>query len=80
MVWIGGPRRDPGDRLGRGRRGLYLHDPPPGYHPSRPRMSLKQRQRKARLDWVLEHVLAVILIPSAVAVAVIIVLMIAGYR
>lgn len=33
MVWIGGPRRDPADRLGRGRRGLYLHDPPPGYHP-----------------------------------------------
>jgi hypothetical protein len=80
MVWIGGPRRDPGDRLGRGRRGLYLHDPPPGYHPPQPRMSLKDRQRKARLDWILEHILAVILIPLAVAVAVIIVLMIAGYR
>jgi hypothetical protein len=35
MVWIGGPRR---------RRGLYLHDPPPGYHPPRPRMPLKDRQ------------------------------------
>ena len=80
MVWIGGPRRDPGDRLGRGRRGLYLHDPPPGYHPPQPRMSLKDRQRKARQDWILEHILAVILIPLAVAVAVIIVLMIAGYR
>jgi hypothetical protein len=80
MVWIGGPRRDPGDRLGRGRRGLYLHDPPPGYHPPQPRMSLKDRQRRARLDWILEHILAVILIPLAVAVAVIIVLMIAGYR
>lgn len=80
MVWIGGPRRDPGDRLGRGRRGLYLHDPPPGYHPPGPRMSLKEQQRKARQDWVLEHILAVILIPLAVAVAVIIVLMIAGYR
>ncbi len=43
-------------------------------------MTLKDRQRKARRDWVLEHILAVILIPSAVAVAVIIVLMIAGYR
>jgi hypothetical protein len=80
MVWIGGPRRDPEDRLGRGRRGLYLHDPPPGYHPPQPRMTLKDRQRIARRDWVLEHILAVILIPSAVAVAVIIVLMIAGYR
>ena len=80
MVWIGGPRRDPGDRLGRGRRGLYLHDPPPGYHPPQPRMSLKDRQWKARQDWILEHVLAVILVPLAVAVAVIIVLMIAGYR
>ena len=80
MVWIGGPRRDPGDRLGRGRRGLYLHDPPPGYHPPQPRMSLKERQRKARRDWILEHILAMILIPLVVAVAVIIVLMIAGYR
>ena len=43
-------------------------------------MSLKEQQRKARQDWVLEHILAVILIPSAVAVAVIILLMIAGYR
>jgi nitrogen fixation protein FixH len=34
----------------------------------------------ARRDWVLEHILAVILIPSAVVIAVIIVLMIAGYR
>lgn len=80
MVWIGGPRRDPGDRLGRGRRGLYLHDPPPGYHPPQPRMPLKDRQRIARRDWILEHILAVILIPLAVSVAVIIVLMIAGYR
>ena len=79
MVWIGGPRRDPGDRLGRGRRGLYLHDPPPAIIRP-PRMSLKDRQRKARQDWVLEHILAVILIPLAVAVAVIIVLMIVGYR
>ena len=50
MVWIGGPRRDPGDRLGRGRRGLYLHDPPPGYHPPPPRMSLKEQQRKMRQE------------------------------
>jgi len=43
-------------------------------------MSLKERQRKARRDWILEHILAMILIPLVVAVAVIIVLMIAGYR
>jgi len=34
----------------------------------------------ARRDWVLEHVLLVILIPSAIAMAAIIVLMIAGYH
>ena len=80
MVWIGGPRRDPGDRLGRGRRGLYLHDPPPGYRPHRPRMTLKDRQRIARQDWILEHVLAVILIISAAAVIVIICLIIATHH
>jgi hypothetical protein len=79
MVWIGGPRRDPSDRLGRGRRGLYLHDPPPGYHPPQPRMTLKDRQRIARQDWILEHVLAVILILSATAVIVIICLIIATH-
>jgi hypothetical protein len=80
MVWIGGPRRDPGDRLGRGRRGLYLHDPPPGYHPPRPRMTLKERQRRERQDWILEHVLAVILILSAAAVILIICLIIATHH
>ena len=34
----------------------------------------------ARRDWVLEHIFAVILIPLAVATAVIVLLMIAGYR
>jgi hypothetical protein len=77
MVWIGRPRRPL--RVG-GAKPLVLHDPPPGYHSPRTRMSLKERQRKARRDWVLEHILAVILIPSAAAVAVIIALMIAGYR
>ena len=80
MVWIGGPRRDPGDRLGRGRRGLYLHDPPPGYRPPQPRMTSKDRQRIARRDWILEHVLAVILILSAAAVILIICLIIATHR
>jgi len=80
MVWIGGPRRDPGDRLGRGRRGLYLHDPPPGYHPPQPKMTLKDQQRMARQDWILEHVLVVILILSAAAVIVIIGLIIATHH
>jgi hypothetical protein len=81
MVWIGGPRRDPGDRLGRGRRGLYLHDPPPGYHPPAQRsMPLKDQQRRARQDWILEHVLAVVLILLAVAVTVIICVIIATHH
>jgi hypothetical protein len=63
-------------------RGAYrarLHDAPPGYRPSRPRIPLKERQRIARRDWILEHILAVILIPIAVAIVVIIFLMMAGY-
>ena len=81
MVWISGPRKgQPADRLDRGRRGLYLHDPPPGYHPPRPKMSLKDRQRRARQDRILEHVLAVILILSAAAVIVIISLIIATHQ
>jgi hypothetical protein len=77
MVWIGGPRRDPADRLGRGRRGLYLHDPPPGYRPPQSKMTLKDRQRIARRGWILEHVLTVILVLSAAAVILMICLIIA---
>jgi hypothetical protein len=69
MVWIGGPR-------GRGKP-LVLHDPPPGYRPPRRMMPLKERQRKARQDWILEHVLAVILILTAGAFVVIMLIMIA---
>ena len=76
MVWIGGPR---GRRQG-GVKSLVLHDPPPGYRRPRPRVPLRERQRKARQDWVLEHIFAVILIAAAAAVAVIIVLMLVGYR
>jgi hypothetical protein len=43
-------------------------------------MTLKERQRIARQDWILEHVLAVILIVSAVAVIVIICLIIATHH
>jgi len=73
MVWIGGPRR------GAGRtKPLVLHDPPPGYRP--PRRSswyLLVNERHAR---ILVRLATVILVLAATAVAVIIVLMIAGYR
>ena len=69
--------------LGPRWRGAFrprLHDPPPGYRPPRRRIPLKERQRMARRDWMLEHVLAVILTLSAVVVVVIIVLMLAGFH
>ena len=75
MIWVGGPRR------GGGRtKPIVLHDPPPGYRPSKPRMPLKDQQRKARQDWVLMRVTTVVLILTAVAFMVIIFLMIAGYH
>jgi hypothetical protein len=78
MVWLGGPRRRNGARgLG---GGLFLNDPPPGYRPPRRRMPLKDRQRIARQDWILGHVLAVILIISAATVIVIICLIIATHH
>lgn len=70
MVWLGGPRR---------RRGIYLHDPPPGYRPPRPRIPLKERQREARQDWILMRVTTVILVLTAAAVLVIISLIIATH-
>jgi len=76
MVWLGGPR---GWRLGRRARpsGIYLHDPPPGYHPPRPEIPLKDRQRQARQDWVLMRVATVVLILGAVTFMVIMVVIIA---
>jgi hypothetical protein len=73
MVWLGGPRGKGGRT-----RGIVLHDPPPGYHPPRPRIPLKERQREAREDWVLMRVATVVVVLAAAAVAVIFVLMIAG--
>jgi hypothetical protein len=40
---------------------------------------LAERQRRLRKDWILEHVLAVVLVLSAAAVVVIIVLMLATH-
>ena len=70
MVYLGGPRR---------RRGIYLHDPPPGYRRPRPRIPLKDRQREARQDWILMRVTTVILVLTAAAVRVIISLIIATH-
>ena len=74
MVWLGGPR---GRRVSTRSRGIYLHDPPPGYHPPRPEIPLKDRQRQARQDWVLMRVATVVLILGAVTFMVIMVVIIA---
>jgi hypothetical protein len=68
MVYLNGPSRG----VSRAR----LHDAPPGYRPPRRRLPLKDRKRKARRDWILMRFSSAILIPIAVALAVIIVLMI----
>jgi hypothetical protein len=72
MVWLGGPRR------GSRGRPIVLHDPPPGYHPPRPRISLRDRQRQAREEYVVMRVATVVIILVAAAVVVIFALMIAG--
>jgi hypothetical protein len=73
MVWIGGPRRGGG----RGNP-VVLHDPPPGYR--RPRRSSWYLLCNVREARVVVRVGAVILVLAATALAVVIVLMIAGYR
>jgi hypothetical protein len=80
MVWLNGPRRG---RL-RGKqpdlirqRGIYLHDPPPGYRP--PSMRSKDRRRMLRQDWILMRVTTVVLVLAAAAFMVIIFVMIATH-
>ena len=59
MVYLGGPRR----RRGRAGTGIYLHDPPPGYHPPRSRgLTPKQLRRDAVLLRALTVVLALIVV------------------
>lgn len=74
MVYLGGPR-------GRGgifrSRAIYLHDPPPGYRPPRPRIPLKDRQRQALQERALMRVSIVVLALTAVAFMVMILLVIA---
>lgn len=69
MVYLGGPSR--------GAPRPRLHDAPLGYRPPRRRIPPKERQRIARRDWILEHVLSVVLVLCAGAVVVIICLAIA---
>jgi hypothetical protein len=80
MVWLSGPRRGRlrGNQPGLIRqRGIYLHDPPPGYHP--PKLASKDRRRMARQDWVLMRVATVVLALAATAFMVIIVVIIATH-
>jgi hypothetical protein len=60
-------------------RGIYLHDPPPGYRPPRLRLPLRERQREAREDWILMRVTSVILVLAASAFMVIIFVIIATH-
>lgn len=56
-----------------------LHDAPPGYRPPRPRISPKERQRQAREERILMRATTVILVPTAVALVVIIFVIIATH-
>lgn len=73
MVYLGGPAGP------RRRRGIYLHDPPPGYRRPRPRRPLKDRRRQAIQEWIVLRVATVILVLAAAAVLVIIALIIATH-
>lgn len=75
MVWLGGPRRRPGSRAR--PAGIYLNEPPPGYHPPRSKEPLKQRQREARESYVLMRVVTVVLALVVVAFAVLMIVMVA---
>lgn len=76
MVYLGGPR---GRRRPVTGRGIYLHDPPPGYHQPRPHGSEKDRRRFLRRESVLLRVLTIVLILTAAAVVAMIGLAIALY-
>jgi hypothetical protein len=76
MVYLGGPR---GRRRPITGRGIYLHDPPPGYHPPRPHVPEKDRRRLLRRESILLRVLTIVLILTAAAVVAMIGLAIATY-
>jgi hypothetical protein len=72
MVWLGGPGRG-----GARRRGMVLHDPPPGYRP--PSLPRKFVQQQLRSDYILMRVATVVLGLLAVAFFVILCVMIATH-
>lgn len=76
MVYLGGPRKR--GRTG-GAKGIYLHDPPPGYHPPRPHLPLKERQREARQEFILMRVVTVVLALTAGAFLVMMLMIIATH-
>jgi hypothetical protein len=76
MVYLGGPRRR--SRAGRAS-GIYLHDPPPGYHPPRSRVPMKQQRRKLREDYVLMRVATVVVAFLATALLVMLLMIIATH-
>ena len=76
MAYLGGPRGRNGTRS----RGIYLHDPPPGYHRPRTKVPLRTRQRQAREERLLLRVTTVVLVPLVAALAVFFALMIAGFH
>jgi hypothetical protein len=73
MVYLGGPRR----RGVTGPKGIYLHDPPPGYHPPRVRIPLQAQKRRALRDYVLMRVATVVVVLAAGAFLVMIFMIIA---
>jgi hypothetical protein len=76
MVYLGGPR---GRRRPISGRGIYLHDPPPGYHQPRPHVPEKARRRFLRRETILLRVLTIVLVLTAAAVVAMIGLAIATY-
>jgi hypothetical protein len=71
MVYLGGPSR--------GAPRPRLHDAPPGYRPPRSRISVKEQRRQARQELVLMRVATVILVPTAIALVVMIFVIIATH-
>lgn len=69
MVFLNGPSR--------GVSRVRLHDAPPGYRPPRRRLPLKLRRQKARRDWVLMRVTSVVLVLTAAAFLIIMLVLIA---
>ena len=76
MVYLGGPRRR--GRAGRAS-GIYLHDPPPGYHPPRPHVPLQERRREARQEFILMRVVTVVLALTVGAFLVMMLMIIATH-